>query len=400
MESFEEVYQKYLKEVYCFLLRLSGDREIAEELTQQTFAIAFEKLENFRGECKLSVWLCQIAKHEYYAWTKKQKRYANKLDENHADQGEDLLNGIINQENGQIIRKILHDLQEPYKEVFMLRVMGEVSYRDIGQLFSKSESWARVTYYRAKKMIVEKMLAAVIIGGIAGGVSAVIYELMKKGIDAGIRTINGTIQQYIFPTLIIIAVVTVVVGEYSLYRLKNVYKEMKDADEDRFYELDYEEEKWGAWTSGVNLVSQVACIIILSFGYSLKYIESGKSRYFLFACIIFILCYFYDIYLSVRYVKAIQAAHPEKKGDPTSRKFTEQWVESCDEAEKEIIYKSAYKTYIVLNKVIPLLLLLTLIANMFLNTGILAVLVVAVIYLVTGMTYIRSCMVSKAKKLG
>lgn len=94
MESFEEVYQKYLKEVYCFLLRLSGDREIAEELTQQTFAIAFEKLENFRGECKLSVWLCQIAKHEYYAWTKKQKRYANKLDENHADQGEDLLNGM------------------------------------------------------------------------------------------------------------------------------------------------------------------------------------------------------------------------------------------------------------------------------------------------------------------
>ena len=111
-----------------------------------------------------------------------------------------------------------------------------------------------------------KMLAAVIIGGIAGGVSVVIYELMKKGIDAGIRTINGTIQQYIFPALIIIAVVTVVVGEYSLYRLKNVYKEMKDADEDRFYELDYEEEKWGAWTSGVNLVSQVACIIILSFG--------------------------------------------------------------------------------------------------------------------------------------
>ena len=87
MESFEEVYQKYLKEVYYFLLRLSGDRETAEELTQQTFAIAFEKLGNFRGECKLSVWLCQIAKHEYYAWTKKQKRYANKLDENHADQG-------------------------------------------------------------------------------------------------------------------------------------------------------------------------------------------------------------------------------------------------------------------------------------------------------------------------
>ena len=87
MESFEEVYQKYLKEVYCFLLRLSGDREIAEELTQQTFAIAFEKLENFRGECKLSVWLCQIAKHEYFSLTKNQYRYANKLYVIPADQG-------------------------------------------------------------------------------------------------------------------------------------------------------------------------------------------------------------------------------------------------------------------------------------------------------------------------
>ena len=76
MESFEEVYQKYLKEVYCFLLRLSGDREIAEELTQQTFAIAFEKLENFRGECKLSVWLCQIAKHLYFDYLKKEPKFS------------------------------------------------------------------------------------------------------------------------------------------------------------------------------------------------------------------------------------------------------------------------------------------------------------------------------------
>ena len=79
------------------------------------------------------------------------------MDENSADLKPDMLNCIIDQEDGQQIRKILHELQEPYKEVFMFRVMGEVSYRDIGQLFGKSESWARVTYYRAKKMIVEKM---------------------------------------------------------------------------------------------------------------------------------------------------------------------------------------------------------------------------------------------------
>lgn len=73
MESFETVYRKYLKEVYYFLLRISGNKETAEELTQQTFAIAFEKLDDFRGECKLSVWLCQIAKYEYYAWNRRQK---------------------------------------------------------------------------------------------------------------------------------------------------------------------------------------------------------------------------------------------------------------------------------------------------------------------------------------
>lgn len=322
------------------------------------------------------------------------KEYRSRLGVNQTEMGK--LAGVSRQTISQIERG---DYSPSVTLALKIAKICEVSVEDIfiyEEEINDEGKEKKSSYFTATW----KMLAAVIIGGIAGGVSVVIYELMKKGIDAGIRTINGTIQQYIFSALIIIAVVTVVVGEYSLYRLKNVYKEMKDADEDRFYELDYEEEKWGAWTSGVNLVSQVACIIILSFGYSLKYIESGKSRYFLFACIIFILCYFYDIYLSVRYVKAIQAAHPEKKGDPTSSKFTEQWVESCDEAEKEIIYKSAYKTYIVLNKVIPILLLLTLIANMFLNTGILAVLVVAVIYLVTGMTYIRSSMVSKAKRIG
>lgn len=245
-----------------------------------------------------------------------------------------------------------------------------------------------------------KMLAAVLAGGIAGGCISVFYEIYRNGIETGARSVIGVIQYGMFPALLFIAVVTIAVGEYSLYRLKAVYKEMEEADEERFEELDYEEERWGAWASGINVVSQVACIVILSFGYSLKYIRSDSGRHFIFSCIIFILCYFYDMYLSVRYIKAIQKAHPEKKGDPTSMKFQEQWVESCDEAEKEIIYKSAYKTYILLNKVIPILLLITMVTNLFLNTGIMAVLIVAVIYLITGLTYIRSSMVLKLKKLG
>ena len=114
----------------------------------------------------------------------------------------------------------------------------------------------------------------------------------------------------------------------------------------------------------------------------MKYIESGKSRYFLFACIIFILCYFYDIYLSVRYVKAIQAAHPEKKGDPTSSKFTEQWVESCDEAEKMMIGRCAFEAFKVTNSVCGALSIILAISAMMFDIGFLPSFVVCLIWFV------------------
>ena len=81
-----------------------------------------------------------------------------------------------------------------------------------------------------------KMLLAMFIGGIAGGVMAVAYELMRNGINEGLRSVTGTIQHYIFPALVVVAVVTVIIGEYSMHRLKEVYKEMEDADEERFYD--------------------------------------------------------------------------------------------------------------------------------------------------------------------
>ncbi len=157
MEKFDEIYSCYLKDVYRFLVNLSGSPDIAEEVTQQTFAIAFEKLDTFRGECKLSVWLCQIAKHEFFAWEKRNRKQKPFECENGAATGGGTLEHMIDKEDAGQIMRILHGLPEPYKEVFMLRVMGEVSFRDIGQLFHKSESWGRVTYYRAKKMICERI---------------------------------------------------------------------------------------------------------------------------------------------------------------------------------------------------------------------------------------------------
>lgn len=157
MQDFEKIYVGYLKDVYRFLLKLSGSHDIAEELTQSTFTIAFENLDKFRGTCKISVWLCQIAKHEYYAYYRKHKPLVEEEAAENYVQSESMEEEIIDREDQIQIHKILHGLPEPYKEVFTLRVMAELSYKDISNLFGKTESWARVTYYRAKCMIIERL---------------------------------------------------------------------------------------------------------------------------------------------------------------------------------------------------------------------------------------------------
>lgn len=180
MNEFEELYGKYMKLVYHFIMKLSNDSGTAEEITQQTFVTAFEKLDSFRGECKMSVWLCQIAKHEYYAWERKAKRHKSydsvqsagrdRRETGEIDQlegqmslaagqteagSDELVNAMIDHENYNCIMEVWHQLPEPYKEVFMLHIMAEMPYQDIAKLFGKSANWSRVIYYRAKKMIIE-----------------------------------------------------------------------------------------------------------------------------------------------------------------------------------------------------------------------------------------------------
>lgn len=157
MQDFEKIYVDYLRDVYNFLLKLSGSEDIAEELTQSTFSIAFENLGKFRGTCKMSVWLCQIAKHEYFAYCKRQRPIVREEAMEEEPCGESLEERFIDHAEQIRIHEVLHVLPEPYKEVFTLRVMAELSYKDISRLFGKSESWARVTYYRAKCMIVERL---------------------------------------------------------------------------------------------------------------------------------------------------------------------------------------------------------------------------------------------------
>ncbi len=157
MEDFEAIYRRHLTEVYRFLLKLSGNPDAAEELTQQTFAIAFEKLGRVQDKGKIVVWLCQIAKLEYYAWCRKNKVRTERLDDNLPSGEEVPLEQMIRKEDGENAKRILHGLPEPYREVFLLRVTGEMSFKNLGKIFGKSESWGRVTFFRARKMIAERM---------------------------------------------------------------------------------------------------------------------------------------------------------------------------------------------------------------------------------------------------
>jgi RNA polymerase sigma-70 factor, ECF subfamily len=153
MKAFEEIYTLYANDVYKYLMCLTGDQNISEELTQETFYKAYKNINSFKGTCKMSVWLCQIAKNTYYSYCKKEKPSRKEvLDEAMASDA-DLQDDYIMLDNKITLHKILHSLEEPYKEVFTLKVFGELSYQQISEIFNKSESWARVTYYRAKEKI-------------------------------------------------------------------------------------------------------------------------------------------------------------------------------------------------------------------------------------------------------
>lgn len=160
MTDFEEIYRTYFNDVLLYIRRLSNDEHIAEEITSEAFFKAMRDIEKFRGDCHIRVWLCQIAKNCYYAYLKKVRKQTAlpgiELSQI-PDHGETVEERLIQSEDALKIRKLLHDIKEPYKEVFMWRVYAELSFREIGQMFDRTENWACVTYHRALRIIRERM---------------------------------------------------------------------------------------------------------------------------------------------------------------------------------------------------------------------------------------------------
>jgi RNA polymerase sigma-70 factor (ECF subfamily) len=155
--DFEEIYTEFFIDVYKYVLSLCRNETIAEEVTQETFFKAMRRIDKFNGSCKIYVWLCQIAKNTYFSLLKKQKRIAPEIDMDFPDIASDLEKNYCDKEAAAQLHILLHDLDEPYKEVFTLRVFGELQFSQIGELFGKTDSWARLIFFRAKKQLKEGM---------------------------------------------------------------------------------------------------------------------------------------------------------------------------------------------------------------------------------------------------
>lgn len=159
MKDLEKLYRDYFETVYKYLFSITRSRDLSEELTQETFYQAMKTYESFRGDAKVSVWLCQIAKH---LWYKEYKRSSS-----HTSDSLGVLSDLIPSES-TVEQKVvesdaklkmyqkLQKLDEKTREVMYLRLTGELSFREIGEILEKNETWARVTFYRGKQKIMRE----------------------------------------------------------------------------------------------------------------------------------------------------------------------------------------------------------------------------------------------------
>jgi RNA polymerase sigma-70 factor (ECF subfamily) len=156
--AFDEIYRQYSADLYRFILKMTQDENLALDIMQETMLKAAVSFDRFRGACAVKTWLCSIARNEYCTWLKKNGNPPVSIhDLPEPASPERIPEQTENHDLALQLHTLLHRLEEPYKEVFLLRVFAELRYSEIGRLFGKSESWAGVTFFRAKKKILAMM---------------------------------------------------------------------------------------------------------------------------------------------------------------------------------------------------------------------------------------------------
>lgn len=157
MTNLNQIYELYFKDVYLFVFSMAKDQHIAEDVTSETFLKAIQKLDSYKGESDIKVWLFQIAKNTYFSYLRKHKRLTPVDEFPSLTDQVNIEKKLVNQNEAMAVHKILHSLPEPYKEVFTLRIFGNLNFKAIGEIFGKKDNWAAVTFHRAKQKIKEEL---------------------------------------------------------------------------------------------------------------------------------------------------------------------------------------------------------------------------------------------------
>lgn len=151
MQSMDEIYQKYAKAVYKYLLSRTQNHDVAEELTQETFYQAIRSIDRFDESCQISTWLCAIAKNQLLSYQRKHPPLENLQD--HDLMLDSVESDVLNALNRVELMKRLHSCPEPFREILYLRIFGNLSFKEIGEIMGRTENWARVTFYRGKEKL-------------------------------------------------------------------------------------------------------------------------------------------------------------------------------------------------------------------------------------------------------
>ena len=157
MTEFETIYRTYFRDVELYLRAICHEELLAEELTEQTFFLALKSLPSFRGDCDIRTWLCSIGRNCYLSHLRKNKPTEDIHELQIPDPRRSIEEQAFDKDQAMQIHRVLHDLPEPYKEVFSLRIFGQLSFEDIGSLFGRTANWACVTYHRARQKIRDQM---------------------------------------------------------------------------------------------------------------------------------------------------------------------------------------------------------------------------------------------------
>ena len=154
--TMEQIYKEHSMTVYKYLLSLTHDEHLAEELTQETFYQAVKSINKFDKSCKITTWLCAIAKNQLLSYNRKHPSM-EELETTNIATGS--VEGQVISDMGKVdILKRIHTLEDPFREVMYLRTFGDLSFKEIGEVLSKSENWARVTFYRGKEKLKREMM--------------------------------------------------------------------------------------------------------------------------------------------------------------------------------------------------------------------------------------------------